>query len=187
MTYYHGTKVTGLFELVPINSPDTTLHKPTIYFTDSPVFAIFYIWNKPFKWMTYTFSDNGTPIYTEWFLNQLEYFYKSVSGVIYSTESSTIMPTHMQKVFISDTAVKVDEYRYIPDVYETILEFEKANQIIIKRYETLTEAELQQIEKQIISAIHKEKLLSRDIPKTDFVKMMFPVAWEKSKEENGEY
>lgn len=47
MKYYHGTKVTGLFELVPINSADTTLHKPTIYFTDFFAFFIFYIWNKP--------------------------------------------------------------------------------------------------------------------------------------------
>lgn len=133
--------------------------------------------------MTYDFCDDGRLIYTEWFEGQLEYFYKGVSGAIYSAEHPSITPTHMQKVFVSEVAVEVNKYQIVPNSYDAICQYERENQLIIRRYKTLSADNLKQIERDVISAIHKEKLISRDIPKTEFIKIIFPSAWEKAMKE----
>lgn len=183
MTYYHGTTHKGLSALVPLNTKGTTLHKSTVYFTDIPVLAALYVWNKPFKWMTYTFSTEEVPICTEWFPWQFAYFYRGVSGMIYSSDSVLIEPTHMQSIFTADKPTAVEPYRNITDAYETILEYEESGLLILRRYETLSEKDMNDICDKVKLSIQKEKLLSRNDEKAAFVKEMFPDIWERAVKE----
>lgn len=181
--YYHGTTTIGLSTLIPREISGTTLHKPTVYFTDEPALAALYIWNKPFKYMTYQFSPDEITVYEEWFPNQLEYFYEGVSGVIYYSESPLIKPTHMQKVFTADENVEVIPYKTVADAYETICEYEKSGHLIIRRYESLTTDELLYIENQILTDIRRNKLLSHNDEKVIFVRETFLDIWEKAEKE----
>ena len=81
--YYHGTIVKNLSELKPFASPHSNLKYPCVYLSANKAMAAIYIWNKPFKWMSFHVQDDGIPVITESFPNHIHEFYNGVSGCIY--------------------------------------------------------------------------------------------------------
>lgn len=112
-------------------------------------------------------------------------FYGSVTGSIYECDGDNpaIAPTHMRGVYTSNVSVPIEKETRIDNVYDEILKQESSGKIIIRRYNQLSSDEKNKIFKQIVRAIHMQKLL---IPSSyepqqllvDFVKTKFPNAWD---------
>ncbi len=187
MKFYHGTQRQSLAVLNPFFSTQNTIKKSVIYLTPNPELALFYIWNRPYKWVTFEENENGRVVYTEWYENQLYEFYNRVSGSVYECDGDNpdIYLTHVKGVYNSEKPITPVKERMIPNVYESILEAEKKGSVVIKKYATLSTEEKETIEENTIRAIHMQKVLlpegeNRNAEYTEFVKQKFPVAWEKA-------
>lgn len=187
MPFYHGTYVSGLKELNPIFKRQNTIKKPVIYFTKNKILSLFYIWNRPYKYVTFHINNDGIVEYLEEFPNQLYEFYHGITGCIYECDedSNIIYESHIKGVYISSVPVKVRGVININDTYEEILKEEELGNIKIKRYNTLTIEEEEKIKKDRVRAIHMQGLLN---PKdkqdgytenmATFMKEKFSKEWE---------
>ena len=89
----------------------------------------------------------------------------------------------MKGVYTSEVPVPVEKETRVYNVYDEILKEESLENIIIRRYDQLSDDEKKEIFKLTVRAIHMQKLLipSEHIPKQEqacFVQMHFPKAWE---------
>ena len=89
----------------------------------------------------------------------------------------------MKGVYTSEVPVPVEKETRVYNVYDEILKEESLENIIIRRYDQLSDDEKKEIFKLTVRAIHMQKLLipSEHIPKqeqTIFVQKHFPQAWE---------
>jgi hypothetical protein len=180
---YHGSYIKGLRELLPFSKSHNTIKKEVVYLTPNESYALFYIWNRPYKWVTFGADENGIIVFTEWFENQLIEFYKGVSGYIYECDMNNpdIVQTHIKDVLNSEKPVPVINYKEIDDCYAEILKREELGAVKIKRYDTLTQEELAEISNNTINAIKMEKLLTSFPEKANFVKQKFPREWEQAR------
>jgi hypothetical protein len=187
LEYFHGSVVPGIKILEPKMNPDSNLTKPCIYFTSKKDLAVFYIWNRPFKWLTYGFKD-GMVKYTESFKDGLEYFYKGVSGYIYSVDQELIIDEKVgiQSAAISEEPVKIKNVEYISDVYEKILEENRNGEILLRRYDDLDEQEHNKNNKMVLNAIKRMNLIEEENEYSIFVKEKFPEIWNMAIKENQE-
>jgi len=178
---YHGSHIKGLKELLPFSKSHNTIKKEVVYLTPNDSYALFYIWGRPYKWITFESDDNGIIIFTEWFQNQLIEFYKGVSGCIYECDMNNpnIMQTHIKDVLNSEQPVPILNYQEIEDCYTEILKREEMGMVKIKRYNTLSQEELINIYNKTVKAIKMEKLLTSFPEKADFVMQKFPLAWKE--------
>lgn len=171
----------GLGELVPIFKRHNTIKKPVIYFTKNKTLALFYIWNRAYKYVTFNVNEKGVVEYIEEFPNQLYDFYNGISGCIYvCDEDSNIQESHIKGVYISLVPIKVKEKIHINNAYEQILEEEKLGHIIIKRYNELTKEEIDKMKKGRVRAIHMQHLLN---PQEEYEEYMAKFMAEKFPEE----
>ena len=149
------------------------------------LYALLYIWNRSYKWVTFSESENGKVVFTEHYENMFYDFYNKVSGSIYECDGDNpeITPTHMKGVYTSEVPISIEKETKIDNVYDEILKQEALGNIIIRRYDQLSDDEKKEIFKLTVRAIHMQKLLipSEHIPKqeqTIFVQKHFPQAWE---------
>lgn len=187
MVFYHGTQKQSIDVLNPFFSTQNTIKKSVIYLTPNPELALFYIWNRSYKWVTFEENEDGKVVYTEWYENQLYEFYNQVSGSVYECDGNNpdIYLTHVKGVYNSEKPITPVRERVIPNVYESILEEEKKGSVVMKKYAALSPEEREKIEENTIRAIHMQKLLipneeNRNGELVEFVKQKFPVAWEKA-------
>ena len=87
---YHGSVVAGITTL----ETRSLLHnsdKKVVYLTGNLPFALVYIWDGQHNHYDKKYVSggirNGTAFYEEWFPNQLEMFYKNVSGYLYCVQN----------------------------------------------------------------------------------------------------
>ena len=184
MILYHGTHIQGIKTLKPFSTPQNAISKSVICFTPCPYIALFYIWNRSYKWVTFNADENNKVVFTENYEGMLYDFYHNVSGSLYECngDNPTIIQTHMKGVFISDAPVEIEKETVIPNVYDEILKQEALENIIVKRYSQLSSEEKAHILKKTIIAIHRQKLLfptehQPTIAQREFVKSHFPEAW----------
>ena len=185
MVLYHGTHVQKLETLNPFATRGNAISKPVICFTPNPHIALFYVWNRPYKWVTFHENEIGKVVFTEHYENMLYDFYNNVSGSIYKCDGNNpnITPTHMNGVYTSESPVMVETETVIWNVYDEILKHESLGNVVIQRYNHLSDEEKMQISKTTVRAIHMQKLLfpSDYEPKTEqtnFVRSHFPKEWE---------
>ena len=72
MIAYHGTTVGNLRLLRPFANPHSNLSYPCVYLSTNKALASIYIWNRPYKWMTFEIREDGLPVYNESFKNGLK-------------------------------------------------------------------------------------------------------------------
>ena len=181
--YFHGSSVSGLQEL----KPQVSEHgMPLVYLTSNPVVAALYTVRpveKPFSWYPYSFSGT-TPVYTEYYPDALRDIYRGKMGFIYRSrcevELSLDDPTSVGCALVSRKPVTVDGYTCLADVYEALLEYERAGTLIIKRYETLTEKQRGLFEKMLTEEIQKHKLKETDCDYGRFLQERFADVWENA-------
>ena len=185
MTVYHGTQVHNIEVLTPIATRGNAISKPVICFTPNPSIALFYIWNRSYKWVAFREDENGKVIFTEQYENMFFDFYNRVSGSIYECngDSPSITATHMPGVYVSEVPVRIEKETIIPNAYEEILKQETLGNIAIRRDHQLSLEEKAKISHTTIRAIHMQKLLfppshASMAEQTDFVKSHFPNEWE---------
>lgn len=150
MLLYHGSPAGDLTELCPFPSNHD---RPYVYLTDNPTLALLYAHNpikRPGGFFPYYFSKDGRLHYDEYFADQLRVMYRGHSGYVYTTEPESL-PTldRMPWVHLSDAPVPVAACCFIPDLYEALLDAERAGSIILHRYESIPEAQ-QEIHRKIV-------------------------------------
>jgi len=179
MKFYHGSATKGIKSLAPQANENNNLKEPCIYFTQSKALALVYIWDKPYKWMTFGFNEEGTPVYSESFKGGLEAFYKGVSGVVYEVEEELALSeaVGIQGVAVAYEPVKVSRAIEVKDAYEELLLAEAQGRIIIKRFEDLSEKGKASNRKMILSTIKHFDLLNKNEPMGDFIKSTFSDIW----------
>lgn len=187
MKLYHGTQIQNIEQLKPFATRGNAISKPVICFTPNPCIALLYIWDRPYKWVTFSENENEKVVFTEHYENMLYDFYNKVNGSIYECDGDNpdITPTHMKGVYTSEACVPVEKEILIDNVYDEILRQVSLGNIIIRRYDQLSFDDKRGIFKLTVRAIHMQKLLisSEHIPKQEqarFVQIHFPQAWNSA-------
>lgn len=181
--FFHGTIIGGITELIPFSKSHNTIKKSVVYLTPNNSYALFYIWSRPYKWVTFDIDDQGVVVFKENFENHLYEFYANVSGYIYTCDGNNpqIYKTHINSVYNSEFPVRIIGCEEISDVYSEILKRETIGTVKVVRYNSLSINKKEKINSDTVRAIHMEKLLfpSEDKKeKISFVKRKFPIAWE---------
>ncbi len=182
MIAYHGTVAEGLTELRPFANPHSNLDYPCVYLATYKALAAIYIWNRPYKWMTFEIPEDGIPVYNESFQNGLRFFYGGVKGIIYTCEGDfqTDKNTTIRHAVVSRQPVRVIGTDKVEDAYERILQYEKKGLLRINRFERLTKTQRQKDHNMVLSAIRRLELLKGTHPLSSFVSQTFPELWEEA-------
>lgn len=112
----------GLKELKPNFDTLNTVKSNVVYYTKHKTLALFYIWNRPYKYATFHINNEGIIEYTENFPNQLYEFYNGVSGCIYvcNNKDNIITKSHLKDVYISSKPIEVTKTIFVDNVYNEI-------------------------------------------------------------------
>ena len=180
--YYHGTVKSGLRVLRPFASPHSNVKEATVYLSASKALSAVYIWNKEYKWMTFSIRDDGLPVYTESFRGALRELYGGVAGYIYTCEGnySTQNDTGIKLAAVSFEPVPVVDCEPVADAYERILDFEREGALLIRRFDDLTDQEQTANTVMVKGAIRRLNLLDGTHVLSAFVAERFPELWEEA-------
>lgn len=144
MTLYHGSDVPNLHELKPFASNHD---KPYAYLSTSDVLSLLYAHNavkRPGGFFPYWFDKEGLLHYDEYFPDQTRLLYQGHAGWVYTAEADDL--TQLEKmpwVYLSEKPVPVAKAEYFPDLYEALLQAEKDGRLMIRRYEDMTDKQLE--------------------------------------------
>ena len=182
MIAYHGTIITGLEALKPFANPHSNLTYPCVYLSTNKALASIYIWEKPYKWMTFEIAEDGTPVYTESFKGALVAFYEGVRGCIYTCDGDFTVDenTTIKHAVIARSAVAVSEIDFVEDAHERILQYEQEGLLRIHRFETLTDQQKEKNRNMILGAIKRFELLKGEHILSDFAAATFPELWREA-------
>lgn len=182
--FYHGSAVKGIRTLMPFSKSHNTIKKPVIYLTPNETLALFYIWNRPYKFVTFNENDNGVVVYTEWYENQFSDLMKGISGSVYECEDDPcIYRTHISGVYNSDVPINVCKETVIGDVFKEIQKRIADGRVILRTYGLLDAEQKEKIVKSdMVRAIHMQRLLKPNKTETDtayaaFIREHFPLSW----------
>ena len=181
--YFHGSNVSGISVLEPHVSEHGM---PLVYLTTNPVIAALYSVRpveRPYSWYPYGFSGT-TPVYMEYYPGAMKDVYGGKTGYIYHSrcevELSLENPTPIGCALVSRKPVPVDGYTAMADVYESLLEYERAGKLIVRRYETLSDKQKAFAEKMLLEEIQKHGLKEKDCDYSRFLQERFAEVWEKA-------
>lgn len=182
MIAYHGTVVGTIDTLRPFANPHSNLKYPCVYLSTNKALAAIYIWNKPYKWMTFEIQEDGLPVYNESFQNGLYEFYNGVKGYIYTCESDFEVDdnTTIKCAVISKNVVPIKAVDIVENAYERILQYEQQGQLKINHFEELSDEQIRKDKNMVIGAIKRLELLKGGHPLSGFVKEKFPAYWEEA-------
>lgn len=182
---YHGSNVAGITAL----EPRSLLHnsdKKVVYLTGNIPFALIYIWDVKHtgydrKYVTGWLRD-GIANYEEQFPDQLELFYKNVSGYLYYIQNSIdFQPVDdRESMFYSEGNASVDHAVFIADVYEELLKYEELGLFRILRYNKQSKKRQDELTDMIAKAIITNNFYPNDTVYAEFMKKYHVRAWEKA-------
>ena len=180
MEYYHGSSNSNITVL----EPQISEHKEEyVYLTTNKVVAAFYcvkILPKPYYYYSYGFRNN-IPVYTDYYKDSLKEIYKNKKGYIYTCEEpeQMINPTNIYCAFTTHYPVNIKSVEEIDDMYEWFLRQEKLGNLIIERYDELSEEQLNNIENIITKEIQNELKNNTNSIYCQFLKDKFSDIWDK--------
>ena len=178
---YHGTTKTGLTELKPFASQQSKLKHPRVYLSPSKVLAALHIWDKPYRWVKYEYTQDGRIAYLEPYPDALEKFYGGVAGSIYTCEGK--FKRFAGDVFVSGKAVTVSEEELVPDTLACILEYENQGLLEIRRCEAMPETTAIPMTKQHIPVV-VHVLLEESVKAALHIEKFSNKQWEKALRKN---
>ena len=182
---YHGSTVAGITTL----ETRSLLHdsdKKVVYLTGNLPFALVYIWDGQHNNYNRKHVSggirNGTAFYEEWFPDQLEIFYKNVSGYLYCVQNCIDFQAveNRENMLYSEHDVLVDHVIFVPNVYEEILKYEKSGMFTVLRYNEQSEKRQHELVDLMASFILANKFFKTDVEQAEFVKKYFVMAWKKA-------
>ena len=181
MTYYHGSPIGNLKELIPSLSEH---NKPYIYFSTNPLVALLYAVKpvpKPFSFYPYGFDKEGNLVYSEYFENAFHKLYNGKTGYLYEAENlnGAQNPTNINSAVVCETPVKITNVTKISNLYEYYLEQEKLGNFIIKKNSDISQKEMGFVLSEFKKYIEKYQLLNYpENPMTLFLKKYFPKTFD---------
>ncbi len=171
MRFYHGTTQSGLTELHPAGE-----NRP-LYLTDSFAYSLFYLRDREIDFVTCGVGPDGKVRYDEKFPDQLRILYQNRSGWVYEAEADA-EPGRVSGIFTTPHAVSTLSARFIPDVYQAILdEIERGNVILLSYDETTPEQ--RQLNQQGIAHM-LQTMPNMPEKRLDFLREHFPDAWNST-------
>lgn len=161
---YHASPVPNLTYLTPHVSNHGI---PLIYFSAKWENTLVYLSNAIEKygketgyahhgpwttWGSYGFTKDGILRLEEYYPNATIDTYKGVSGYVYAAASDEALEAlpDIPFAFTAKKPVKVANCTFIPDAYDAILAAAKRGEILLTRYEDLSEPSLQWIRSTMI-------------------------------------
>ena len=181
---YHGSIFAGLKVLKTASFLHGT-DKRVVYLTDNIPYALFYIWdgkhnNYNRKFVT-GWIKNEIAYYEEVFPNQLEIFYKGVSGYLYCIEKTGILPVgERENMYYSVADVFIDRSFYVPDIYEVLMKCEAAGKLKLLRFYEQSEKRQNELIDKYAHFIIKSDFFRNDEEKLKFYRKYLTAAWERA-------
>ena len=174
MIYYHGTPAGGLRFLEP-GKPEHFDRPARVYLTTLYPMALLY-GVKNYEY-TYGFTAQKQIYFSEYFPNALEILYRGKSASVYTCAPENPQPGRIPHEFVSEQTVKIVEEIRIPDVCEELLKQERLGNLVIQRYDRLTQPELAWIRKVEKEGIIQSGLLERKDPMAVYYRTHYPDSW----------
>lgn len=183
---YHGSAVPGVTELLPLSVLHGSGGK-VVYLSPCIPYTLLYIWDAEKtqysrKWVTGWVKD-GIAYYEEQFPGQLKAFYEGVRGYVYGVLKNgdvQLLPDR-EDLFYSGTPIRVYRVTEIPDVYQALLEYERAGKLRVLRFENASEEKQAELTDRIAAYITENSLWKQDSEESRFMKRYFVQGWEKAK------
>jgi hypothetical protein len=140
MDFYHGSIIGNLTELKPFSSKTTNLKEPMVYLSTNKQLALHYIKDRT-ESPTLKICEDGKLIFQEMFSNALKILYKGKSGYIYHCVGDYTINEQVGVMYTatSNKPVLINDFEYIEDVYEKIMEYEKIGMFVYEKYENRSE------------------------------------------------
>jgi len=185
MDFYHGTQIGGLAELTPHALPGSNLEVPAVYLTTRKQVALHYISNYkklPFSSPMLNIQEDVIT-YQEMYSGALELSCKGVSGYIYRCVGDFEMMEHngVKSAAVSYVPVTIADVEYIEDVYEKIMEYQRAGKFVYEKYEDLPQWRHDIIRGHFMRALKNEDLLNNPShPQYDLFREKFPKYWREA-------
>ncbi len=174
MTYYHCSPTAGLSVLEP-RKPETFEKPARVYMTTLLPMALMYtIQNYEY---TYGYTKEGQIYLDEYFPNALEILYRGKSASLYICDPESTETTRIPNEVISEAAVPIIREVYIEDACEALLEQERSGALVINRYHTLTDRQLEWIRKTEAEIIQKNNLINKSGPMAEYYRTHYPESW----------
>lgn len=186
---YHGSVSPDITELKATSMLHGT-DKKVVYLTDNIPYALFYVWdgnhnNYNRKFVT-GWIKNNTAYYEEMFPNQLETFYKGVSGYLYRIEKSTDISAvdGREAMYYSEKDISANRAVHIPDIYQELMKFEALGEFKLFRFNKQSEEKQNELTDKSAGIILKSDFFKNDKEKLKFYKKYFSAAWERASSYN---
>ena len=182
MPFYHCSPSAGLTVLKP--QQPRAFEKPAgVYLTTSLPMALMYsIQNFEY---TYGYTKEGQIYFEEYFPNALEILYRGKVASLYLCAPGTVESTKIPNEAISKEAVPVLKEIPVPDALEALLEQEQQGNLIICRYDAMTEGMRNWIRNAEAEEIRTHNLLNTPGPMADYYHTHYPESWTMVEAEQG--
>lgn len=178
MKYFHGSSIGDISVL----KPHVSNHgKSLVYITTNEVIAALYMVKT--NWYSYGFKkDSSIPVYTEYYKDGLKDIYENKTGYIYECENTgfTDNPTNIKVALVSEKEVPIINCIKVDNVYDKLLQYEKEGKLVIQRYGSLNEKQLNNIGSMVINEINEFNLVNNFNEYSAFIKARFPEIWDRA-------
>lgn len=183
---YHGSAVGGIRRLRAGSRPHGG-GGPVLYLTDSPAYALFYIWDQRrtgyrYKHIT-AWLEGGQAQYEEQFDGQLAAFYQGAAGWLYRVEPTPEMRPLPGRagLFAAPGDAPVAGAAFVPDVYAALLEEESQGRARLWRFGERPPEKREELTARIAQVIAQNGFY-RGREEEGFFRQYFPAAWERAQE-----
>ncbi len=179
---YHGSIIENI-EVLEARSKLHSSDNRVVYLTSSIPYALVYIWdaeknNNHTKHVTCGIRD-GEVFYEEKFPNQLETFYKGVSGYLYCVDNEdTYEVNNREYMYYSLHDKVVVKKIFVLDVYEELLKYEEMDAFKVYRYNEQTAEKKQQFLLMNAYYFIKTNFFDNDLEQVEFYKKYYHDAWD---------
>ena len=187
MTFYHGSSIGDLTELIPFAKPWSNLKEPLVYMTSSKQLAAHYIWpteKYEIKSPMLDIRPDGTLVFQEMFSGALEYFYKGLSGWIYQCDGDFQYDEDAGVVTTATSAIPVPvaSAEFVEDVYEHMMSYAEQGKFIYEKFESLRPYRHDIIRGIIYRSIKNDDLFNNlSHPNYTFIPDKYPQYWKEAK------
>lgn len=132
-------------------------------------------------------KSNGLLQYTEPYPGCLKDLYAGKSGYLYEVgEAASIKPMKdIRDGYASCRPLRVRAVAFIEDIHEKILEYERRGEIVLVRYNDVSERTRDFYHRGVAKTLSKPDFYNGSGDYALFLKEKFPVAWKEARD-NGE-
>ncbi len=186
---FHGSHASGIETLHANSKLHGTEDTMVVYLTESPAYALFYIWDaehnkRTGKYVT-CFIKNGKVYYEEQFPGMLKAFYKGVSGYLYciSHTEDFARVEGWEDMWYSQKDAEIAETRYIPDVYEELMKYEREEKLEVISYEKVAPERIKDLHEYMAKKLVNNGIVKQlDCEEAVFYQTYFEAVWRMALE-----